>query len=169
MDRLIAKQTTQLLAARDRRHAALARVLQAGAPATLQLSLNLPGPDKMPAGARPLFAWALREAMLNIPGLRLQLNDHDVLGPYAIATLPGEPLGAKRCCLRIEDSRPVARLLDLDIYTAAGRQIGRSSLGQAARPCLLCPQPAVDCMRSRRHPYPDLIARAHELLAAFAT
>lgn len=164
-----ARFAAEFLAARDRRHAALGAVLRGVAPATLCLALNIPGPDKMPAGAQPLFAWALRAAMLNFPGLRLHLNDRDALGPYAIATLTDAAEDAKRRCLEIEGSRPVARLLDLDIHSAAGQQVDRRSLGLPPRPCLVCAQPAVDCMRSRRHPYPELIARAHELLAAFAT
>lgn len=168
MDPLIARQTTQLLAARDRRHAALARVLKAGSPATLCLTLNLPGPNKTPASANPVFDWALRAATRNFPGLRLHLNDRDALGPFALATLPDDASHAKRRCLAIEESHPFARLLDLDIYSAAGQQVDRKSLGLPPRPCLICAQPAVDCMRSRRHPYPELIARAHELLTAFA-
>lgn len=173
------KFAAELLAARDRRQAALGAVLQGAAPATLCLALNIPGPDKMPPGAPAVFAWALRAAMLHFPGLRLHLRDHDALGPYAIATLTDDAERAKRRCLAIEDSHPVARLVDLDIYvgeSAPGgaaefpplRQVDRKSLGLPARPCLVCAEPAVDCMRRRRHPYPELIGHAHELLRAFA-
>lgn len=162
------KFAADLLAARDRRHAALVAVLGEAAPATLFVSLNIPGPDKAPPGALPVFAWALRAARQNFPGLALRVEADDALGPYAIATLAAPPRNAKLRCLRIEASHPVARLLDLDIHSADARPVDRKSLGLSPRPCLLCAQPAVDCMRARRHPYPELIARAHELFATFA-
>ena len=50
-----ARFADKFLAARDGRQELLSRALGAGRPATLIVSLNLPGPDKSPAGATALF------------------------------------------------------------------------------------------------------------------
>lgn len=159
------KSASELLAARDARQELLARALAAGRPALLFLSLNLPGPDKSPPGARSLFRWGCARIAESFHGSLLLATDCDALGPFALRALDADPLAVKRTCIAIEDAQPAARLLDLDVVAANGRQIGRASLGLAARRCLLCDEPAVDCMRSRRHAMGNVVARAHTLLA----
>ena len=164
------KSVAKFLAARDQRQEALAQALRAGCayPATLFLSLNIPGPEKSPPGATAIFSWMLDELTRVIPGLLLPVEDCDALGPYAIAWLPINPLAAKKHCIGLEEKQPAARLLDLDVYSGSGRQIDRAWLDLPGRPCLLCAQPAVDCIRVQRHPLDQVIGKAHELLAHFS-
>ena len=91
----------------------------------------------------------------------------DALGPYAIIALQTDPRAAKQHCIALETGHPAARLIDLDVYSAAGEQIDRASLGLAARPCLVCRSPAVDCIRLKRHTLDEVIAKTHELLRSF--
>ena len=154
-----------LLAARDARQALLTRALGAGRPATLFVSLNLPGPDKSPPGATALFRRGCAEIAETFPGSLLVAAERDALGHFALRVLDADPLAVKRLCIAIEESQPAARLLDLDVYAAEGVQIGRAHLGLPARRCLVCDQPAVDCMRTRRHAVDNVITIAHELLA----
>lgn len=169
MDRLIAKQTTKLLAAREARQELLSRALSAGRPATLFVSLNLPGPDKSPPGATALFRRGCAEIAETFHGSLLLAIDRDALGYFALRVLDADPLAVKRLCIAIEQNHPAGRLLDLDVYSPTAGQIGRRSLGLPARRCLVCAQPAVDCMRTRRHAVGEVIAQAHELLAPFRT
>jgi holo-ACP synthase len=167
MDRLIAKQTTKFLAAREARQELLSRALGAGRPATLFVSLNLPGPDKSPPGATTIFRRGCAQIAETFHGSLLVAADCDALGHFALRVLDADPLTVKRLCIVIEESHPAARLLDLDVYASETLQIGRADLGLPARRCLVCEQPAVDCMRVKRHPFDEVIAKAHELLAHF--
>lgn len=160
-----AKFASSLLAARDARQELLSRALGAGRPATLFVSLNLPGPDKSPPGATWLFRRACVQIAEAFPGSLLVVADHDALGHFALRVVDADPLAVKRLCIAIEESHPAGRLLDLDVYSAQTVQIGRARLGLPARRCLLCDQPAVDCMRTRRHAAAEVIAFTHELLA----
>lgn len=162
-----AKFASKLLAARDARQELLSRALSAGQPATLFVSLNLPGSDKAPPGATALFRRGSEEIADVFRGSVLVAADCDVLGHFALRVLDADPLAVKRLCIGIEESHPAGRLLDLDVYSPASGQIGRASLALPARRCLLCEQPAVDCMRTRRHAIGEVIAQAHELLAPF--
>jgi holo-ACP synthase len=164
-----AKSLPSLLAARDERQESLARVLRAGRPATVFLSLNIPGGEKTPAGARALFTSFLSQLALVFPGSSPAYQALDALGPYAIISVDGDAVDAKRRCIVLETGDPAARLVDLDVYSAAGVQIDRRSLGLPARRCLVCALPAVDCMRSGRHPLAEVVARSHELLSPFRT
>ena len=163
------KSVRSLLDARDSRQEALALVLSEGPCATLFLSLNIPGAEKSPPGSEAIFLWALGELSLRFPGLALPMVARDALGPYAIIGVEIEPLAAKMCCIDLETSHPAARLIDLDVYSSTGVQIGRASLDLPRRTCLLCKQPAVECMRAKCHSFEEIVGKAHDLLAPFRT
>lgn len=156
-----------LLAAREQRQAALLDALRAAPEALVFLSLNIAGQDKWPVGAERLFDWALRETLAACVQSSPAVLAHDALGSYAIVVGPSAALELKRRMVSIESAKAAARLVDLDVYDASGIQIGRQELGLAPRTCLLCAEPAVDCMRAKRHPVEEVIARTHELLSNF--
>lgn len=159
-----ARFASKFLAAREARQELLSRALGAGRPATLFVSLNLPGPDKSPPGATGLFRRGSAQIADTFRGSLLVTADCDHLGHFALRVLDADPLAVKRLCIGIEDSHPAARLLDLDVYASETVQIGRASLGLPARRCLVCDQPAVDCIRTQRHPYAEVIGKVHALL-----
>ena len=161
------KFANSLLQARDRRQDALTRVLCQGLQATLFLSMNIPGVQKTPPGAEALFGWMLDEMTRSFPGLVLHGKCRDSLGNYAILAVDMDPVEAKKCCVSLEESHPSARLIDLDVYTTSGEQVGRSGLDLPGRRCLVCDLPAVDCIRVKRHALDEVLGRTHALLAPF--
>lgn len=168
-----AKSASNFLAARDNRQEAVARAWRAAPPAGVSslvfLSLNVPGADKNPPGVEGLFL-ALHHALLTALPQALEIERAvDALGPYALYRVHAPGDAVKRACIGIENARPSHRLADLDVYVEGGHQIGRRALGLEARSCLLCPNPAVDCMRLGSHPFQDLLDRVHELLTPFRT
>lgn len=155
------------LAAREQRQAALSLALSEGAQALLFLSLNIPGVDKTPPGATALFTWALREMLAVCPPFSVREVSRDALGDYAIVASGRRPETLKRLAVALETAHPAARLIDIDVYDPQGMQLGRRELGLATRPCLLCEEAAVDCIRVKRHPLNEVMARTHELLSNF--
>lgn len=111
--------------------------------------------------------YALELLRAEFPGLAELGREQDALGQYAIFALEADPVGVKRRCVAIESRELPMRLLDLDVYSANASQIDRHSIGLVARTCLLCDQPAVDCIRAKRHLFQDVIGRVHALLARF--
>jgi holo-ACP synthase CitX len=105
---------------------------------------------------------------ISFPSLVFPAVTFDALGPYAITGLDIEPLAAKRRCIVLEASHPAARLIDLDIYSAAGIQVDRACLDLPRRTCLLCSQPAVECIRAKRHSLDQVVRKVHALLAYFS-
>lgn len=131
------------------------------------MSLNIPGREKTPAGSQAFFLSIFNQLTLDFPGASVLEKSSDALGPYAIIALQIDPRDAKKRCIALETGHPAARLIDLDVYSAAGAQIDRASLGVAARSCLVCRSPAVDCIRLKRHSLEEVIAHTHELLSPF--
>jgi triphosphoribosyl-dephospho-CoA synthase len=159
------KSARSFLAARDARQAALERALRQGCATTVLLSLNIPGAQKMPPGAPALFRWALSAVHDEYPQSVVLENGVDALGGYAILGLAQPPLAVKTWCIGVETRLPAARLIDLDVYTPDGAQIGRQSLGLPARACLLCQEDAVECMRRQRHLPQEVVSQAEAHLA----
>jgi holo-ACP synthase len=156
---------TSLLAARDARQELLGRHFTAAAPATLMLSLNLPGDEKTGARAEKLFAWGERALLALLPVVLLRRGS-DALGPFALYRLETPAPEAKRLAMQVEGAAPAGRLLDLDIYDASGRPVDRASLGLPPRKCLLCGEPALACIRAARHTGEALKAQAHTVIDA---
>jgi holo-ACP synthase len=161
------KSASSILRARDRRQEALARALSRGFQATIFLSLNIPGPEKIPSGSKDLFLWALEKLQECFPDVTTYKKCSDALGHYSIMGVDRSPIEVKEHCMGLEIRNPSARLIDLDVYSANGVQIDRKSLDFPARPCLVCREDAVECMRLQRHLLNEVISKAHELLARF--
>ena len=162
-----ARFVNNYLEARDQRQVALVEALGDGHRAVVFLSLNVPGAEKAPRGSGALFSWALREIQATCPPFVPLAVSQDALGHFAIVATGRAPVAVKRIAVALEASHPAGRLVDLDVYLASGEQIGRRELGYPARTCLLCDQPAVDCMRLKRHAHDEVVARTYELLANF--
>jgi holo-ACP synthase CitX len=163
------KSANKLLAARDQRQDALAQTLSKGFQATVFLALNIPGPEKKPAGTHGLFLWSFEAIRDSFPELVILDQGSDALGDFAIMGVDCAATEVKMRCMALESLNPSARLVDLDVYAQNGQQIDRKLLGFAARQCLLCPETAVECMRSKRHLPDQVISKVHELLARFRT
>jgi triphosphoribosyl-dephospho-CoA synthase len=154
------------LEARDARHAQLQRAFTRLGPADsiLFLGANIPGPDK----ALPGLAGLLRSALNALPfPVRMFHSGWDCLGPYHLARVSRSPRETKLAALVIEEASPSGRLLDLDVYGPDGLQVGRTALGIPPRPCLLCEEAAMDCIRLQRHSPAELRARVEALLKPY--
>ena len=113
--------------------------------------------------------WVREKLHADFPELACLTEARDVLGPYALFGLDIDPPIVKKHCVGLETERPSSRLIDLDVYTADGRQVDRGSLGLQGRSCLVCDQRAVDCIRAKRHTFEETISKVHELLTPFRT
>ncbi len=132
----------------------------------IQVSLNIPGPVKCPPGGRELFAWG-QEQLAQSLAVSLALMEEDSLGPWALYTTAAAPLEVKSICCAIEQAIPAARLLDLDVYAIDGTAHDRASHGLAQRRCLVCAEPARDCIRTKRHSWSQIKDRLEELLEPY--
>ena len=160
-----ARLRNSIITTRDRRQELLEAYLKRDYPATVFLSLNIPGTEKNPPGAESLFSRALHGFFTAFPDAGMLARDRDLLGPYAFISLNQDPACVKRRCIDMESADPFARLIDFDIFNESGCQVGRAALGLPPRSCLVCDLPAVECIRLRRHGAAEVKGRADELLA----
>ena len=92
----------------------------------------------------------------------------DILGEFLLFTATTDPRRMKETCMAVESAAPWGRLLDLDVYDAGGQPVTRRALRLPERTCLVCDEPARDCVRLGRHGEAEVRARAVALLRAVA-
>ena len=90
-------------------------------------------------------------------------KSHD--GPYVLYTydkLNVDVRYLKAKMMELEDSERIGRLVDLDVFGSEPVSISRSS--NSRRKCLLCDEYAVNCARSKRHSYEELLDKIQEIV-----
>ena len=159
-----------LLEARDSREdarlQALERAASQQAGSLVFISTNMPGPQKHRPGQTSMVSGALRSLERSI-GLEVRESRRDLLGPYHLATAKVPAPEAKRAAIALEAERPSGRLLDLDVYALDGHPMDRVALGLPPRRCLVCSEPARECIRAGRHSQEEVLAQVDQLLAPF--
>lgn len=127
------------------------------------VSTNVPGSPKLLPGLSRRVQQTV-EALRRWPGFQMLHAGPDALGPFYVTRCHLTPKDGKSRAMILEQESPSARLLDLDVYSSHGTQIGRAEMGLPPRPCLLCGEPAGECIRLLRHPPANLRAHAEGLL-----
>ncbi len=155
------------LEARDERQQELDRILGQArakdAASLLVISSNVPGRDKFRPGISRLLRGAL-DSLHDAVGLKVLFTRRDLLGHFHIASSNQLPIDAKRAAVLIESENPSARLVDVDVYRPDGAQVDRAGLGLPPRSCLLCAEPARECILLQRHSNAELLERVDSLL-----
>lgn len=88
-------------------------------------------------------------------------------GPESVLMVDGHIKEIKRLMVEFEESHPLGRLFDLDVYDLEGIPISRQSLGLEERRCYVCDDLAKVCARSRRHDIDQLILSLEDQMTKF--
>jgi len=160
----------QLLVAREERAGRQAAALAHFDRPLVSLTIVMPGPVKDGALPRRVLAQALHALEGSLRGRRWRVLSRQVLwrntGPEALYVVDADAGLLKSAALELEDQHPWGRLWDLDVIAPGPRILSRKDLGFAARRCLVCERPAVECGRSRRHPPEELLGAIRQLANA---
>lgn len=147
----------QILAARESR-AALRRTCAASGQASVSLSLNIPGSPKSSPALTAFFQCVLSELHRFLLARRVLVDpiieQCDAAGDFYLAALrSGHAISdIKAFGEEFETRHPVGRIIDVDVTDEQGQPVSSQKL----KPCLLCEQPALVCMREQSHSYREL-------------
>ena len=154
---------SELLESRDNRRANQLRILNENKGATLIVAtVVIPGNVK-----RTDDSLAIAEAADKAIKERFGAKIKNVLSSdlptgfesyYISASAPDE---TKALTVSIEDSHPLGRMMDIDVFDPEGNQISRADRGETARKCLLCDNDARICMRAFTHSQEELLDEIH--------
>lgn len=138
----------------------------------LSLCLNIPGPEKNPAGVRELLAelGAALEAALRFEGCEDKVVYEQHLegadGPCRLLVVSVPPMRLKKLALQVEEKHPLGRLADVDVLSASGEPVSRRDIGLAPRRCFLCDGEAALCRARGAHSMRELEDHVKAVLAA---
>lgn len=158
-----------LLDAREKRAFRQRAFLKKYASPLLSLTLVAPGKVKR----SPLWDYVFKRALAEIDKLFKKLNISPLAteitqsnaGNEAIFALDFPFLALKKHLVALEESSPLGRLWDLDVLTPEGSIVSRKELGFPPRQCLLCPEMAKICARSRTHSLKEIDQHCQQLVA----
>lgn len=156
---------TDLLAAKEARQARQQRLRDQYKAPIVSMTINMPGPEKDSPVLRRLCDYAAAALQAMVPVLTMERLNLPT-GPEALLAVSHDAAGLKQICINLEEQYAFSRLLDMDVFAADGSQLSRQQQ-QKSRLCLLCGQPAVICMRERKHSYHELQAAVLDLLQQF--
>lgn len=79
-----------------------------------------------------------------------------------------DPFKVKTTTVGLEDTHPLGRLFDIDVYDEDGKGVSRELLGFSARKCLLCSQDAKLCARNRSHTVKELYDQVEKIIKTWS-
>ncbi|MFT4104251.1 MAG: citrate lyase holo-[acyl-carrier protein] synthase [Lacrimispora sp.] len=133
------------------------------------LGMNIPGPKK----TSPRILLAFEEGEKTLARLfaqkELEVSEEAQLKENAgylrfYSVKCPDAFFIKSLMIQIEESHPLGRLFDIDVYDADGGGIGRGALGTSSRRCLICGQDAKICGRSRNHGIEELYKHVENMI-----
>lgn len=162
---------SDFLIARDARQQFLDQKIRqviGSADSIIFISCNIPGSDKYQPGVCRLLYSAISSLRENID-LNILSTQSDALGVFHIATSNASPKEAKMAAIKVENQSPCGRLADIDIYQQNGCQVDRTSLNSMSRSCLICEEPARECILLKRHSHEELTLHVRSLLKPYVS
>lgn len=145
----------QVLQTKEERAAVQAELRRRYQAAVVSVSVNMPGPVKYDQDSLDLIEYALTrlQRLFAAAGLRPSETRRlpAVAGPAAVLAVETDAAMLKQLAVQVEEEQPFGRLLDIDVFDAAGQQLSRDSSGMSGRRCFVCDEPAILCIRGRRH------------------
>ena len=152
----------QLLTAREERASLQQQLLTQYGQTLLCVTLTAVGGVKKNA----LLDYVFTKTLENLTALFMQLNitpTKEIIRPLATGheaffVLPIDGRALKAATIELEESIPLARLWDLDVFDAKGNLLSRADFALPPRACLVCGNEAKICARTRKHAVDEIVA-----------
>lgn len=153
----------ELLAAREKRVDLITKLLKCYITPLLVMRVNYPGLQKMNELTLRIMK-DMSPLLRNSLGGKVcgQLLLQGAEGPILYLAVQEDVIVLKRAAVNFEETHPLGRCLDIDVYDLEGNGISRQELGYPRRKCYLCEEDAHLCVRARRHNEHEVIGYIQE-------
>lgn len=143
-----------VLAAKEARYSRQKAFTEKHGGVLVSITVNMPGAVKDTPLLRRIRDYGLEE-MKKIFTTSAEERVNLSTGPEALMTIDKEGQLVKKAAVKIEESQPFARLLDIDVFDEKGSLLSRREAGKS-RGCFVCGGEFVVCRREGRHRQEDL-------------
>ncbi len=158
-----------LLASRDARQAMQQQLMAANPESTLVcLTVVMPGSVKRNEQSLTVAKAAVDALKHELDDRLTYLDERDLPTGYeAFLLVSMSACEAKKVTCGIEETHPLGRLFDIDVFDAEGLPVSRETVGLEARRCMLCEHEARWCMRNRTHTQEELHNHINSLISNY--
>lgn len=131
------------------------------------LKANIPGHIKQRKEAYILIRIFKKLLKLTFDVVNTEFYNSDD-GPYYLLEIrENNVYEVKHKLVEIENTHPLGRLIDLDLYDRNKENISRTSLNIPSRKCMLCDNEVFACIRSKTHTKEEILSHIKENLYQF--
>lgn len=131
------------------------------------LKANIPGHIKQRKEAYILIRIFKKLLKLTFDVVNTEFYNSDD-GPYYLLEIrENNAYEVKHKLVEIENTHPLGRLIDLDLYDRNKENISRTSLNIPSRKCMLCDNEVFVCIRSKTHTKEEILSHIKENLYQF--
>ena len=150
-----------ILKSRDRRNFQRQNLLMTYGGLAVTLQLNIPGANKDKDIYRKTLLSCYQEvkSMFDNKGIPINYDKVQffITGPEAILIVDSRVPHLKELMIHIEETHPLGRLFDIDVFNHNGEPYSRTCLKKTPRSCYICGESAKVCARSRKHEVSEII------------
>lgn len=133
----------------------------------VSFKLNIPGPVKYNPLIKSIFHEGVKEFKKAIKNNQVKIIVEEVSytnsGPEYFGIILKDAKDLKAITVEVEDKHPLGRIYDFDVWEGIDHQLSREEMGMSPRKCLLCPEDAFYCSRSRNHSLEELISKIESM------
>ncbi|NNJ29819.1 citrate lyase holo-[acyl-carrier protein] synthase [Lacrimispora defluvii] len=136
---------------------------------TMTLAMNIPGPIKTSEDILFAFEVGTRSLEQKISDSGIIIKEmtgvSENAGFMKFYTLDcTDPALVKDLAVGLEETHPLGRLWDIDVYNIEGISMSRASASAPARKCFICGQEAKGCARNRTHSVEELMRKVESMI-----
>ncbi len=153
-----------ILTKREQRVAIQEKLMKEHRVPLLFLRVNYPGLNKI----NPVTQGIINHALIDIDKMfkfkiLKKIYEETIEGPNCTFLVDEDAYLLKDKAIEFEDTHPLGRLLDIDVYSPIDfTSISRSEFNMPMRKCFLCNSSAFLCIRENRHKEEAIISFIHK-------
>ncbi|MBE5978692.1 MAG: citrate lyase holo-[acyl-carrier protein] synthase [Paenibacillaceae bacterium] len=136
---------------------------------TMTMAMNIPGPIKTSEDILFAFEVGTRTLEQGVSDSGIIIKEmtgvSENAGFMKFYVLDcADPVLVKELAVGLEETHPLGRLWDIDVYNIEGISMSRSSVSAPARTCFICGQEAKGCARNRTHSVEELMHKVESMI-----
>lgn len=168
MDSMLDKVTLELvLKSREDRRLKQEDIISRYPFSLASFTLNIPGEIKDTPLYRRIHSEGMRalNELLERTGKEIIYKEvvYKTTGPEGFISVDMEPISFKKLSISIEETHPLGRVFDIDVFQSNLEQVSRRHINKELRQCLLCEDSAINCIKLQRHNTRELVEKIQNI------
>jgi holo-ACP synthase len=155
-----------ILEAREQRSQYIKKLTNQTNYTIVSMQVNYPGINKLNDTTKNI-SLLFHDEIINMICPVIYDYEESFDGPNRIYLVDDDREEVKRSCVHLEETHPLGRFIDIDVYKINGIPLSRTELGIKSRKCFICNDDSKICRRLNKHTVDELITHIENLLYNF--